>query len=264
MLLRRHAVYVVAAWIVLALAASAPSAVAQDAPATTSGTVLGTPGGAAVEWPVTYTASTNVVLTLTHDPCNTGGAVVLEAYGPHGFIGKSHEKDACTQELRFNTVGGGAGAIKLLNYLDGVTVAYTLASEGVTLPAGEMEPEAPEPPAGDGGTVSSSTTGITDALVGNAGGAFKSYTLEAQAGETYELVLDYTMASGGSSWTGVGVNVWAPDDTLLASSTESSPSSHNVFFTPTSEMNLMVQVFNYNPNETMNFVLQGLPGGLEN
>jgi hypothetical protein len=264
MLPRRNIAYVIAVLAVLALGASAPSAAAQDDPPPTSGSVLGNPGGAAVAWPVTFPASTNVVLTLTHDPCNTEAAVVLEAYGPHGFIGKSGERDACTQELTFNTVGGGAGTIKMLNYLDGVMVSYVLSAEGVVLPESEAEPEAPEPPAGDDGTVSSTTTGITDSLVGNAGGAFKTYTLEAQAGETYELVLDYAMASGGSSWSGVGVNVWAPDDALLASSTESSPSSHNVSFTPSSEMNLMVQVFNYNPNETMNFVLQGLPGGLEN
>lgn len=230
---------------------AAPRAGAQPT-SSVRGTVLGAPLGAAVTWPVTMPPSANVTLILAHWPCQAGGAPTLDVHGPAGLIAKSHEPDACAQKAMFNTVAGGSRSVKLLNYLAGVEVTYTLAADGLDLAA----PEA--------GAVEPQASGVdTDQLLDNTGGAFHTCALAAEAGHTYVLDLSYGMAGGGSPWTGVSIDVWAPNTARLARSTETSPSSHRVSFTPTANMTLSVQVFNDNPGQTMTYALLGLPGGQE-
>ena len=231
-----------------------------------SGTVVGDAGGAVVEWAVDLPPTTNVTLALGHYPCNTDRAVYIEVYGPEGKLATSQEDDACTENAAFNTVGGGPGTIKLFNYIEGVAVSYTLTADGIVLPAGEEA----GPVSPDSGDQEAATTEIpsdgsdaTDTLLGNSGGAKILYPRTDVVAEPQEVRLTYTMSGGGGSWPGVGINVWAEDGALLATSEASGANEHTLQFTPTSMMNLTIEVFNYNPGQTMEFVIQGLPGGQE-
>ena len=63
-----------------------------------------------------------------------GDAVGIAVWSPSGQLGASEQKDACTQELAWNTGAGGPAEIKLYNYLAGVGTWWTMTSTGMALP----------------------------------------------------------------------------------------------------------------------------------
>jgi hypothetical protein len=111
-----------------------------------SRTMVGDAAGAYQVWNVDLPANTDVTLTLSHWPCNTGPAIGIEVWGADGLMGMSSEKDACTQELSWNTGDGGPAEIKAYNYLPGVGTWWSMSATGLTLP-GATAPMAAEPAA---------------------------------------------------------------------------------------------------------------------
>lgn len=227
-----------------------------------AGAITGAPGGGTERYDVDFPASTHVTLTLNHAPCQQPeDAVVVKAYGPHGEYAGTRTTESCDRQLVFYTIGGGTGHIDVQNFVPDLALQYTLTSEGVALPGGAPPEGGPQP---DPATIPRAPTTASGTLQGTTGGATVDVTAVAGAPLPHTIAMTYTMASGGGTWDGVGFKVTsAADGSVLATSSETTPGTHSASFVPTPNMNLRIEVFNYNNGQSMNYGLSGLPAGEE-
>ncbi|MFN2115524.1 MAG: hypothetical protein ACK2T6_07395 [Anaerolineae bacterium] len=227
---------------------------------TVTGAITGGGGGPADIYMVDFAPSTHVTLTLQHDPCELAGdKLKIEVYGPEYALPGVLTTQSCQRQLVLYTIGGGPGRIEIHNFDPAITVNYTLSSQGVALPGGGPPPEpTPVPPA----PADDPTTASGD-LAGTTGGAIFDVPAFADKALPYTIEMKYTMASGGSSVTGIGFKVLTATGTQLATSEEYTPNSHRATFTPPPNMNLQIEVFNYISGQVLNYQLSGLPAGEE-
>jgi hypothetical protein len=251
-----------------------------EKPVEVSGTMVGNTGGAYETWNVNLPKNTDVSLSLVHWPCNTGGAVGLEVYTAAGQVAASHEQDACTQAVAWNSGDGGKTEVKLYNYLPDIGTWWTLTATGAMLP-GAMAPVAAMAAAKTTTTMAATTTtttapaaaaaaapattGSTTApamaakpamapavggvmvdnavLYGDSGGAYAKYDFLVKNGQTYDAMLQAASPNGGS-WPGVGFEVYGPTG-LVASASVDSAGMASTSFTATGNDKYTVAVYNY-------------------
>jgi hypothetical protein len=287
-ILMRAGALVLAASLVVSMTAMAAETPAKSE---VSGTMVGDVGGAYQTWNVTLPKSTDVTLTLNHWPCNTGDAIGIEVWGPSGNLGMSEQKDACTQELAWNTGAGGPAEVKAFNYLAGVGTWWMLTSTGFTLPgatapkpvaekpaaetaemakpaaaavtttAAKPAAEAAEKPAVAAKPATQAAPGMLSVnnvvLYGTEGGGIQKYDLMVKKGTTYNAVMDFASPNGGT-WPGVGFKVWGPDG-LVAESQADEPGQARATFTAGGDDKYYVEAYNYHSGVPIFYALSVKP-----
>lgn len=250
-----------------------------DTPSELSGTMVGDRGGAYQVWNVELPASSDVTLTLSHWPCNTGNAIGVEVWGANGLIGRSRQQDACSQTVSFNTGTGGAAEIKAYNYLSGVGTWWSLSATGMALPGGmapkpapAVEPAAAEAaaPAAEGEMAAAAAPAPAPApaapmapaagavnvdnavLYGTEGGGIMKYDFMVVGGTTYDATLTYASPNGGN-WPGVGFTVWGP--TGLVAKGSGGVGQASASFTAGGNDMYTVEVHNYHPGVPVFYAL---------
>lgn len=274
----------------------ATTAMAQDEAAATpdaSGTLVGDTGGAYQTWNLSLPSNQDVTLTLTHWPCNTGGAIGLNVWGPSGKLAGSSASDACTEMASFNTGDGGSATIQLYNYMHGVGTWWALDAEGISLGAAPAAPAAPAATEAEAATDSTAAAGenamagesamtdttatteaaaapaapaaaapaagslsVGDSLFGDAGGAYDNYNLTVQEGSSYTVEMTIGTDRGGN-WPGVGFDVWGPSGHVARGSWVDNDTL-SATFTANGDVVYLIQPYNYHHGLTLFYSLEAM------
>ena len=116
---------------------TAPGASATGAPPSgiaelgksSSGSLTGNPGGAFAAYQISSPGGTSITLTLSYSPHDVtkGPAVGVEVYQNGSKLGSTADSNGTgTVTQKVTPAGGGAVLVKVVNYLDGLTISYTL------------------------------------------------------------------------------------------------------------------------------------------
>jgi hypothetical protein len=229
-----------------------------------------------------------VKLTVNHWPCNTGSSVGINVWGPSGKVASSSAKDACTQEVSYNTGAGGATEVQLYNYNHGVGTWWSLTAEGLAIggpPAAAAAPAAPATTATTTMTTTATTGATTTAaaapaapaaaapaaapapgagtlsasgtVFGNNGGAYADHNVTVQEGKKYHATMTVGADAGGK-WDGVGFNVWGPSGHITKGA-YTSPTTIEADFTADGDVVYLVQPYNYHHGLTVWYALEVKP-----
>lgn len=279
-------VFVSLALAIVLVAGAAGVALGQDTPETAqmlvgdtpvSGTITGSSAGAFDYWVIDYPGDDIVVRIVARfapgDPAALAG-VGFNVYGPAGFdIGESTptgDEDG-REDLSHSESDATRWLVQVYNYIDGLTVSYTLAAEGLPAPAATPTPQptpmgtptpqatppaaAPTPTAPVEEGVMALDTSASGTLVGNAGGAFDRYTL-SYPGDNSEVDLTMTYAPDNSVISpGVGFIIYGPEGQEFEAQPTGDPGERTVTLASDVAGTYLVQVHNYIDGLTINYTI---------
>jgi len=181
-----------------------------------SGTLTGSRGGAFAYYKVNYPGNGNVVsveLSVSPgDPAAMKG-ISLKLYSASGTELGVVVPTGTGLAVPYSDDTQGTWTVQIGNYLDGVTVAYTIVAKGlpkVQTPVKETAPAAPQAANRPAVTVKAPTPSV-GALAGNNAGAFARIELDYPAdGSEMHVTLNYSPADPATR-RGVGLTVYGPN-----------------------------------------------------
>lgn len=299
-------VFVSLALALLLVVGAAGVALGQDTPETAqmlvgdtpvSGSITGSNAGAFNYYLIDYPGDDIVVRIVASfapgDPATLAG-VGFNVYGPAGFdVGESTptgDEDG-REDLSHAESDATRWLVQVYNYIDGVTVSYTIAAEGLPAPAATPTPQptpegtptpapatppgatpvspgatpaspgatpapgtpTPEAPAEEGVmTLEASASGT---LMGSAGGAFDRYTL-SYPGDNSEVELTMTYAPDNSAISpGVGFTIYGPEGQEFVAQPTGDSSERRVTLASEVAGTYLVQVHNYIEGLTIGYTI---------
>lgn len=285
-------VFVSLALALLLVVGAAGVALGQDTPETAqmlvgdtpvSGSITGSNAGAFNYYLIDYPGDDIVVRIVASfapgDPATLAG-VGFNVYGPAGFdVGESTptgDEDG-REDLSHAESDATRWLVQVYNYIDGVTVSYTIAAEGLPAPAATPTPQptpegtptpapvtppaatpapgtpTPEAPAEEGVmTLEASASGT---LMGSAGGAFDRYTL-SYPGDNSEVELTMTYAPDNSVISpGVGFTIYGPEGQEFVAQPTGDSSERRVTLASEVAGTYLVQVHNYIEGLTIGYTI---------
>ena len=251
----------------------AGAALGQDSPETArplvgdtplSGTITGSNAGSFDYYVIDYPGDEWVVRIVVRfapgDPAALAG-VGFNVYGPAGFdIGESTptgDEDG-VEDLSYSEANDTTWLVQVFNYIEGLTVSYTITAEGLPTPAATPTPQptpvgtptptpaAPAPtPAAPAEGVMGLDTSVSGSLVGSAGGAFDRYEI-AYPGDNSEVTLTMTYAPDNSVISpGVGFIIYGPEGQEFVGQPTGTPGERRATLASEVAGTYIVQVHNY-------------------
>lgn len=262
---------------VVLVVGAAGVALGQDSPETAQmlvgdapvgGTLTGSNAGSfdyyAIDYPGDDVVVRIVVQFAPGDPATLAG-VGFNVYGPAGFdVGESTptgDEDG-REDLSHSESDPTRWLVQVYNYIEGVTVSYTIAAEGLPAPAATPTPAPPptptpaEPaptPAEPAPTpaepveegVMRLEASVSGSLVGSSGGAFDRYEL-SYPGDNSEVALTMTYAPDNSVISpGVGFTIYGPEEQEFVAQPTGDPGERTVTLASEIAGTYLVQVHNY-------------------
>ncbi|HHX44426.1 MAG TPA: hypothetical protein GX714_10635 [Chloroflexi bacterium] len=268
---------------IVLLAGAAGVALGQDTPETAqplvgdtpaSGTITGSNAGAFGYHIIDYPGGDIVVRIVASfapgDPATLAG-VGFNVYGPAGFdVGESvptGEEDG-REELSHSEPDATRWLVQVYNYIDGLTVSYTITADGLPAPEATPTPQptpegTPTPPPAEVPTPEAPTEGgimaleasASGALTGSSAGAFDRYTL-SYPGDNSEVTLTMTFAPDDAIISpGVGFTIYGPEGQEFVAGATGDGSERRVTLASEVAGTYLVQVHNYIGGVTINYTI---------
>ena len=246
--------------VMLALSV-AGAALGQDSPETArplvgdtplSGTITGSNAGSFDYYVIDYPGDERVVRIVVRfapgDPAALAG-VGFNVYGPAGFdIGESTptgDEDG-VEDLSYSEANDTTWLVQVFNYIEGLTVSYTITAEGLPEPTPTPPPgvtPAPTPVVPD--EVRGLEAPASDTLVGNRAGAFDRYEI-AYPGDNSEVTVTMTFAPDNPVIRdGVGFIIYGPEGQGFVAQPTGTPGERRVTLASEVAGTYIVQVHNY-------------------
>ena len=272
----------VALIIVLALGVAGVAS-GQDGPETAqplmgdtpiTGTLTGSNAGSFAYYLIDYPGGDEVVRIVVRfapgDPATLAG-VGFNVYGPAGFdIGESivtGDEDG-SEDLMHSESDATRWLVQVYNYIDGVTVGYTITAEGLPAPATTPQPTPPGTPTATPAAPPTATPApemteapggleapVSAALVGNRGGAFDRYALD-YAGDNQEATVTMTFSPDSPVISpGVGFTIYGPSGQEVQGQPTGDPGVREATFALEEAGTYTVQVYNYIEGLTLNYTI---------
>ncbi len=201
--------------------------------------VLGSRAGAFAYYSLEYPGNASVItIELDMAPGDPAAQLGLgfHVYGLNGYLigsGRRSDDKVDRKVLMWADRTRGPWLIQVYNYLEGYPVSFHLQVTGLPAPAPTPLPVT-EP------SQAIEFTAVSDALIGDRGGSFRYYKLEA-TGDGSEAVLRlYNDPDDEWVSNAFGVNVYAPVDGLLV-----AQGRHELRFKLEYPGTYLIQVYNY-------------------
>jgi hypothetical protein len=264
-----------AVFLVLALALGvAGAALGQDSPESPlplpgdtplSGSTVGSNAGSFDYYAIDYPGDERVVRIVVRfapgDPATLAG-VVFNVYGPAGFhIGESSptgDQDG-REDLSYSESADTTWLVQVFNYIDSVTVSYTITAEG--LPAPTPTPATPAPGITPTPTpvapdaVRGLEEPVSDTLAGNRAGAFDRYQI-VYPGDNSEVTVTMTFAPDNPViQEGVGFTIYGPEGQEFVAQPTGTPGERRVTLASDVAGTYLVQVHNYIEGLTVGYTI---------
>jgi hypothetical protein len=221
--------------------------------------LVGNRGGSFAYFTVNYPGDENVVSVelsvYPGDPAAMKG-VSLKLYNKNGAqLGNAVPISSGIAVLYGDSVQG-VWTVQVANYMDGVTLNFSIRAIGLPsqpAPAAPVAPAKPAAPAAPAVTPAQTATpsAMAGTLAGNSGGAFARYTLKGD-GSTMALTGAFNPDTPASK-NAIGYTVYGPTGASWKATTTMTPGERVVSFPTDAGSAYEVVVYNYVDGFTVNY-----------
>lgn len=206
--------------------------------------------------------NSTVTLNLTVDnavPLETGAAG-FNVYQAGNLLGSSTDTSPTTASFSLTSSQAGPVVVQVFDYDPSNGVAFTLTPQGLPPTAAAATPASPSTATPTAANTTATPprplgSSATGTLAGNTGGSFALYSLAvAGTGQNTTLTLDASPSVLVTN-TSVGFNVYDANGNLVGSGQQTDVSTISLNVTNLAAGTYTVQVFNYDPSTTLDYVL---------